>query len=142
MSKRADRMTMDEAREYCLKLERDRMRSRRKSDQGAFEYAFMSLDAHVEKFDDPGKIAAFSDGGAGVESLYAHCEKSDRARQIDEALLRLSEDERRFARAVLDGATWREVGISRQLFSYRLSSVAKKIRKSFDPPHENPRYKT
>ena len=142
MSKNPDAMTMDEAREYCLKMERDRERSRRKSEQGAFEYAFMSLDAHVEKFDDPGKIAAFSDGGAGVESIYAHCEKSDRARQIADALRRLSPKDRRFARAVLSGATFRELGISKQLFSYRLSSVAKKIRKSFDPPHENPRIKT
>ena len=142
MSKRADRMTMDEAREYCLKLERDRMRSHRKSDQGAFEFAFMSLDAHVEKFDDPGKIATFSDGGASAESIFDRCDESERARQIEEALLRLSPKDRRFASAVLRGATFRELGISKQLFSYRLSSVAKKIRKSFDTPTENPRYKT
>jgi hypothetical protein len=131
MSKRADGMTMDEAREYCLKLERDRIRSHRKSDQGAFEFAFMSLDAHVEKFDDPTKIAIFSDDGTGAERIFDRCDESERARQIEEALLRLSEDERRFARAVLDGATWREVGISRQLFSYRLSSVIKKLSEKF-----------
>ena len=142
MSRRADGMTMDEAREYCLKLERDRMRSHRKSDQGAFEFAFMSLDAHVEKFDDPGKIATFSDGGASAESIFDRCDESERARQIEEALLRLSPKDRRFASAVLRGATFRELGISKQLFSYRLSSVAKKIRKSFDTPTENPRYKT
>ena len=142
MSKRADRMTMDEAREYCLKLERDRMRSHRKSDQGAFEFAFMSLDAHVEKFDDPTKIAIFSDDGTGAERIFDRCDESERARQIEEALLRLSPKDRRFASAVLRGATFRELGISKQLFSYRLSSVAKKIRKSFDTPTENPRYKT
>ena len=127
MSKNPDAMTMDEAREYCLKMERDRERSRRKSEQGAFEYAFMSLDAHVEKFDDPGKIAAFSDGGAGVESIYAHCEKSDRARQIAGALRRLSEDERRFARAVLHGATWRTLGITRQGFNFKMRNIEKKL---------------
>ena len=131
MSKRADRMTMDEAREYCLKLERDRMRSHRKSDQGAFEFAFMSLDAHVEKFDDPGKIATFSDGGAGAESIFERCDESERARQIEEALNRLSENEREFARAVLEGATWRELRISKQLFSYRLSMVMKKLSEKF-----------
>ena len=129
--KRLDAMTMEEAREYCLKLERDRARSRRKTGQGAFESAFMSLDAHVEKFDDPGKIAAFSDGGAGAERIFDQCDESERARQIEEALSRLSEDERDFARAVLRGATWRELGISKQLFSYRLSRVMKKLSEKF-----------
>ena len=132
--KRLDLMTMDEAREYCLKLERDRIRSHRKSDQGAFEFAFMSLDAHVEKFDDPTKIAIFSDDGTGAERIFDRCDESERARQIEEALLRLSEDERRFARAVLDGATWRKLGISKQLFSYRLSRVIKKFPNVLTPP--------
>ena len=131
MSKRADGMTMDEARGYCLKLERDRKRSHRKSDQGAFEFAFMSLDAHAEKFDDPGKIATFSDGGASAESIFDRCDESERARQIEEALNRLSENEREFARAVLEGATWRELRISKQLFSYRLSMVMKKLSEKF-----------
>ena len=131
MSKNPDAMTMDEARKYCLKMERDRMRSRRKSEQGAFEYAFMSLDAHVEKFDDPTKIAIFSDDGTGAERIFDRCDESERARQIEEALLRLSEDERRFARAVLHGATWRELRISKQLFSYRLSMVMKKLSEKF-----------
>lgn len=120
-------MTMDEAREYCLKLERDRARSHRKSEQGAFESAFMSLDAHVEKFDDPGKIAAFSDGGAGAESIFARCEERDRARQIEEALNRLSEDERDFASAVLHGATWRELGIGKRGFNKRLAKICEKL---------------
>ena len=131
MSKNPDAMTMDEARKYCLKMERDRMRSRRKSEQGAFEYAFMSLDAHVEKFDDPTKIAIFSDDGTGAERIFDRCDESERARQIEEALLRLSEDERRFAHAVLHGATWRELRISKQLFSYRLSMVMKKLSEKF-----------
>ena len=100
----------------ALKRERDRERSWRKSEQGAFESAFMSLDAHVEKFDDPGKIAAFSDGGAGAESTFARCEKEDRLRQIDDAISRLSEKEQDFAYAVLDGATWRELGMSKATF--------------------------
>ena len=127
MSRRADGMTMDEAREYCLKLERDRMRSHRKSDQGAFEFAFMSLDAHVEKFDDPGKIATFSDGGASAESIFDRCDESERARQIEEALLRLSEDERRFARAVLHGATWRTLGITRQGFNFKMRKIVSQL---------------
>ena len=120
-------MTMDEARKYCLKLERDRERSHRKSDQGAFESAFMSLDAHVEKFDDPGKIAAFSDGGAGAERIFATHMERDKARQIENALLRLSPKERRFASAVLHGTTWRELGIGKRGFNKRLATICEKL---------------
>lgn len=128
--KRPAGMTMEEAREYCLKLERDRERSHRKSDQGAFESTFMSLDAHVEKFDDPGKIAAFSDGGAGAESIFDLCDESERARQVEEALNRLSEDERRFASAVLHGATWRELGMSKATFYRWVEKIEALLRNS------------
>ena len=111
----------------ALKRERDRERSWRKSEQGAFESAFMSLDAHVEKFDDPGKIAAFSDGGAGAESTFARCEKEDRLRQIDDAISRLSEKEQDFAYAVLRGATWRTLGITRQGFNFKMRNIEKKL---------------
>ena len=128
MSKNPDAMTMDEAREYCLKLERDRAGSFRKSGQGAFEFAFMSLDAHVEKFDDPGKIATFSDGGAGAERIFDWCDESERARQIKEALDRLSENEQDFARAVLRGATWRTLGIGKRGFNKRLAKICERLR--------------
>ena len=62
-------MNMEEARLYCLKLERDRERSWRESRQGAFEASMLSLDEHVAKFDDPGKIATFSDGGKDAEAV-------------------------------------------------------------------------
>ena len=62
-------MNMAEARTYCLKLERDRERSWRESRQGAFEASMLSLDEHVAKFDDPSKIATFSDGCKGAESI-------------------------------------------------------------------------
>jgi len=111
----------------ALKRERDRERSWRKSEQGAFESAFMSLDAHVEKFDDPTKIAIFSDDGTGAERIFDRCDESERARQIEEALLRLSEDERRFARAVLHGATWREQGITRQWFNFKMRKIVSQL---------------
>ena len=57
---------MSESYRKALKREADRERSWRKSRQGAFESSMLSLDAHVEKFDDPGKIAAFSDDGSGA----------------------------------------------------------------------------
>ena len=42
-------MNMEEARLYCLKLERDRERSWRESRQGAFEASMLSLDEHVAR---------------------------------------------------------------------------------------------
>ena len=33
----------------------------RKGAQGAFEASMLSLDAHMEQFDDPSKIATFSE---------------------------------------------------------------------------------
>ena len=60
-------MNMEEARLYCLKLERDRERSWRESRQGAFESSMLSLDKLVAKFEDPSKIATLSDGGKGAE---------------------------------------------------------------------------
>ena len=67
-------MTMEEARSYCLKLERDRARSRRESAQGKFEASHQSLDRLIDTFEDPSKAAAFSDGGAGAEAVIDHCD--------------------------------------------------------------------
>ena len=55
---------MSEEFRKCLKLERDRARSRRESAQGKFESAMQSLDRLFDTFEDPSKAAAFSDGGA------------------------------------------------------------------------------
>ena len=68
---------MSEEFRKCLKLERDRARSRRESAQGRFEAAMLSLDQHVESFDDPGKIAVFSDGCADAERVYSYDESVD-----------------------------------------------------------------
>ena len=68
---------MSEEFRKCLKQERDRARSRRESAQGSFESAMLSLDQHVESFDDPGKIAMFSDGGAEAERVYSYDESVD-----------------------------------------------------------------
>ena len=45
--------------------------------------------------------------------------------RIGAALRRLNASDRAFARAVLNGRTWREMGISKQLFSWRLKKVEK-----------------
>ena len=49
--------------------------------------------------------------------------------RIDNALRRLNAHDRAFARAVLGGKSWRDLGVSRQAFSVRL----KKVEKLFQP---------
>ena len=70
-----DRLRREIAR-ISYSQEADRAKSRRNSRQGAFDAAMLSLDAHMETFDDPSKIATFSDGGRGAEHVrsYAGCE--------------------------------------------------------------------
>ena len=73
--KERDRLRREIAR-VSYSQEADRAKSRRNSRQGAFDAAMLSLDAHMETFDDPSKIATFSDGGKGAEHVrsYAGCE--------------------------------------------------------------------
>ena len=47
--------------------------------------------------------------------------------RIDNALRRLSAHDRAFARAILGGKSWRDLGVSRQAFSVRLKKVEKVI---------------
>ena len=58
----------------CLKLERDRARSRRESAQGSFEASHQSFDQFLDTFEDPSKAAVFSDGSAGEERIVAGCD--------------------------------------------------------------------
>ncbi|MBO5939701.1 MAG: hypothetical protein J6R18_00700 [Kiritimatiellae bacterium] len=112
-------MTMDEAYDYCLKLECDRERKHRNTDIGQIEASTLSLDQLVESFEDPSKIQIFSDSGKGRRSIRA----SERAEEISVALSQLSASDRTFAQAVLEGKDWREMGISRQAFWKRLKKV-------------------
>ena len=113
---------------YCMALKReaDRERSWRKSRQGAFESSMLSLDEHVAKFDDPGKIAAFSDGGRGAARVRGP-ESRDPA-TVDAVLAVLSARDRSFAKAVLSGCGWRETGIPKATFYRRLKKVESRVR--------------
>ena len=113
----------------ALKREADREREWRKTRQGAFESSFVSIDEFTERFDDPGKIAVFSDGGRGAEAVFAGHVERDRKSRIVAALERLTPSERAVARAVLRGATWRETGLTRQGFNWRLRELEKKLSK-------------
>ena len=69
--KERDRLTHEIAR-VSYKQERDREGAhRRDTDKGRFEASMLSLDEHMAKFDDPSKVATFSDGGKGVETVRA-----------------------------------------------------------------------
>ena len=49
--------------------------SRTQTYKGRFISSMLSLDEHVESFDDPSKIKAFSDGCAGAEKTVARCDR-------------------------------------------------------------------
>ena len=120
-------MNMEEARLYCLKLERDRERSWRESRQGAFESSMLSLDEHMAKFDDPGKIATFSDGGKVAESIRNGGVETP-FDVVESALSRLSKRDKAFARALLDGKRWLELRMPKATFYRRLKKVGAEVR--------------
>ena len=65
-------MNLEEARRYCLKLERDRERSWRESRQGAFEASMLSLDnPSMRRTDGEDSPAWESDGGKGAAAIFA-----------------------------------------------------------------------
>ena len=82
---KAKNMSLDEAYDYCLKLEYDREYSWRDSLQGGFESSMHSYDNLVDSFEDPSKIQVLSDNGKGKEYICA----SESAEAISVALSRL-----------------------------------------------------
>ena len=115
----AKNMSLDEAYNYCLKLEYDREYSWRDGLQGSFESSMHSYDSLVDSFEDPSKIQILSDNGKGKENICA----SESAEAISVALSRLPRRDRPFAEAVLQGKTWREMGIPKRTFNWRLKKV-------------------
>ena len=116
---KAKDMTMEEAYDYCLKLEYDRERKHRDTDIGQIEASTLSLDQLVESFEDPSKIQIFSDCGKGDRNIHA----SESAEAISIALSQLSASDRAFAQAVLEGKDWREMGITKPTFYRQLKKV-------------------
>jgi hypothetical protein len=111
---------------YRLKLEQDRERSRRMSRQGAFEASMLSLDEHMEKFDDPSKIATFSDGGTGAEAVRnGGVELPEDV--LEEALKPLSKRDRDFVHDVLDGKRWGDMGMPKRTFNWKIKKVCSSI---------------
>ena len=125
--KERDRLTREIAR-VSDKQERDREGAhRRDTDKGRFEASMLSLDEHMAKFDDPSKIATFSDGGKGAEAVRnGGVELPEDV--LEEALGRLSERDRAFVRDVLDGKRWGEMGMPKATFYRRMKKVEAKVR--------------
>ena len=119
--KERDRLTREIAR-ISYSQESDRAKSRRNSRQGAFDAAMLSLDAHMETFDDPSKIATFSDGGKGAASVRnGGVELPDDV--LEEALKPLSKRDKAFVCDVLDGKGWRELELGKRGFNKRLAKI-------------------
>ena len=63
-----------------------------------------------------------------VEAQDTAADEMERQQAIDAALGRLGKSDLDFARAVLKRKSWREMGISKQLFSWRLKKLEKIFR--------------
>ena len=136
--KKRDRLTREIAR-VSYQQERDREGvHRRDTDKGRFEASMLSFDEHMAKFDDPSKIATFSDEGKGAESVRNGGDELPED-VLEEALEQLSERDKAFARDVLDGKRWGEMKLTRQGFNWKIREVAKKL---LSTPRKNPRFKT
>ena len=119
--KERDRLRREIAR-MSYSQEADRAKSRRNSRQGAFDAAMLSLDAHMETFDDPSKVATFSDGGKGAESVRnGGVELPEDV--LEEALKRLPERDKAFVQDVLGGNGWRELELGKRGFNKRLAKI-------------------
>ena len=121
MEEAIEGMTPDEVYGYCRKLEDDRIRKHFFStDIGKLENEmFCSLDQLVVSFEDPSKIQVLSDRGKGKANIRA----SERLDAASVELNRLSPTDRRFAKSVLEGKSWQDLGIPESSFYWRLKKI-------------------
>ena len=121
MEKAIEGMTSDEVYDYCRKLEDDRIRKHFSStDIGKLENEmFCSFDQLVDSFEDPSKIQVLSDHGKGKANIRA----SERLDAASVELNRLSPTDRRFAKSVLEGKSWQDLGIPESSFYWRLKKI-------------------
>ena len=121
MEEAIEGMTPDEVYGYCRKLEDDRIRKHFSStDIGKLENEmFCSFDQLVDSFEDPSKIQVLSDRGKGKANIRA----SERLDAASVELNRLSPTDRRFAKSVLEGKSWQDLGIPESSFYWRLKKI-------------------
>ena len=121
-------MNMDEAYRKALDMEGRREWSRRRSAQGSFEWNMARLGGWEENSDSPDVMDVSSDLGDGVRRLVAGLDEGERARHFKKVFGRLSPEDRSFAKAVLNGKTWQDMGyVERTAFNQRLNRVMTRI---------------
>ena len=121
-------MNMDEAYRKALDMERRREKSRRKSGQGSFYADVVHIDGWLEDSDNPDKLEPYSDHGDGVRRLVAGLDEGERASHFKKVFERLLPEDRSFAKAVLSGKTWQDMGYDNNSGFYkRLDRIITKI---------------
>ena len=121
-------MNMDEAYRKALDMEGRREWSRRRSAQGSFEWNMARLGGWEENSDSPDVMDVYSDLGDGVRRLVAGLDEGERARHFKKVFERLSPEDRSFAKEVLSGKTWQDMGyVERTAFNQRLNRVMTRI---------------
>ena len=125
--KERDRLTREIASVSC-KEERDREGAHRRiTNKGRFAASMLSLNEHMAKFDDPSKIATFSDGCKGAEDVRNGGVELPED-MLEEALGQLSERDKAFVQDVLNGNGWAELGMPKATFYRRLKKVEEAVR--------------
>ena len=115
----------------ALKREKDREYQRRKAKQGRFEASMLHLDdTRMTNLDSEDSPAWESDKGKGSDMVL----RADGVTTIAYALSCLTPRQRAFAKDVLNGKSWLDLGITRQAFSMRMKIIEKKIRERLTPP--------
>ena len=95
---------------------------------GEYEHATTQKERdRLRRFDDPSKVATFSDGGKGAESVRnGGVELPEDV--LEEALEQLSERDKAFVCDVLNGKRWAELGMPKATFYRRLKKVEAAVR--------------
>ena len=135
--KERDRLTREIAR-VSYKQERDREGThRRDTEMGRFEASMQSLDEHMAKFDDPSKVATFSDCGKGAEVVRNGGVELPKD-VLEEALKQLPKCDKAFVLDILAGKRWAELGMPKRTFNWKIQKVCSLIAH----PLQNPSLKT
>ena len=141
--------------EHCLKQERDCERKWRMSRQGAFVFSFSSFDEMMSLFEDPSKVALFSDHGRGARQIHSESKKNilaeamSRLTEIDDELAKdekpwerkknnLKRAKQRakdiaFIKAVLEHKNYEDLGITQSGFNKRLAKICSVLSSTLPP---------
>ena len=113
-------MSLNEAYGYCHKLEKDRNYMRRKAKKRRIQVSMLSLDdPRMRNADSENSPAWESDNGENAKLIR----RMEKLETVAIALKRLNDNNRAFAQAVLEGKSWREMGIPKRTFNWRLKKV-------------------